>query len=739
MRRYLCLLAGSLLALPCHAQFGGLTRAGLPRLLDFEAERAIGVPQGWGGGPNETIFVDHDVVHGGKTAARLERNASSANPFSTLTLAVPIDFAGKTIEYRGFVRTQDVSDYVSLWIREDGESGSLEFETTQNLQVKGTTDWKEYSLRLPVHADARTLVFGVVLSGAGKAWADDLTLLVDGKPIWDAPEIVRPKTVLETDTEFDAGSGIHLSELTRVQTANLATLGKVWGFLKYHHPSITSGQRHWDYDLFRVMPAILAAPGRAAANAALAKWVADVGPVAPCKTCASLDAQDLHLRPNLAWISDEARLGAALSKSLREIHANRPADGKQFYVSLMPNVRNPSFDHELAYARLKLPDAGFQILAVYRFWNMIEYWYPDRDVIGENWDAVLGEMLPRVALAKEGDTYKREMMALIARVHDTHANLWSSINVRPPVGTCQLPVAVRFIGKSAVIWDVLKTTDLERGDVISELDGTPVATLVEKWRPYYAASNDATVLRDIGVSMTHGACGEAKVKVQRNGKEVAVTTERVPIAGLPLRNTHDRPGDTFQMLGDDVAYMKLSSVASNNVAGYIDSAAKTKGLIIDIRNYPKEFVVFTLGGLLMDQPTDFAMFTSADLANPGAFHFRSGDRITPRQPHYSGKIVILVDEVSLSQAEYTAMAFRAAPGAKVIGSTTAGADGNVSAIPLPGGLRSMLSGLGVFYPDKTPTQRVGILPDIEVKPTIEGIRAGRDEVLERAVLYIRGK
>jgi C-terminal processing protease CtpA/Prc len=81
------------------------------------------------------------------------------------------------------------------------------------------------------------------------------------------------------------------------------------------------------------------------------------------------------------------------------------------------------------------------------------------------------------------------------------------------------------------------------------------------------------------------------------------------------------------------------------------------------------------------------------------------------------------------------MAFRAA-GAIVIGSTTAGADGDVSEIPLPGGLRTAISGIGVFYPDKKPTQRVGIIPDIEVLPTIAGIRAGRDEVLEVAIQQI---
>ena len=68
----------------------------------------------------------------------------------------------------------------------------------------------------------------------------------------------------------------------------------------------------------------------------------------------------------------------------------------------------------------------------------------------------------------------------------------------------------------------------------------------------------------------------------------------------------------------------------------------------------------------------------------------------------------------------------------MIGSTTAGADGNVSQIPLPGGMQTMISGIGVFYPDKTPTQQVGIVPNIAVRPTIDGIRAGRDEVLEAA-------
>ena len=107
------------------------------------------------------------------------------------------------------------------------------------------------------------------------------------------------------------------------------------------------------------------------------------------------------------------------------------------------------------------------------------------------------------------------------------------------------------------------------------------------------------------------------------------------------------------------------------------------------------------------------------------------------QPHYSGRVVILIDEVSQSQAEYTAMAFRSSPHALVVGITTAGADGNVSEIPLPGGQRSMISGIGVFYPDKKPTQRVGIIPDVEVKLTREALLAGHDTVVDAALDWIR--
>ncbi len=737
MSRFLLAL---MLAALCRAQ----NTPALERILNFEAEHTGDAPTGWGLN-NASVALDDQVVHGGNWAVRIERRPGAGGAFGGISKMIPVDFSGRTIEMRGFLRSEDVTEHMGMWLRLDGEGNSpLGFDSIQGLQVKGTTDWEEYTIKVQANKDGQRLYFGVFVAGSGKVWADDLQLLVDGKPVWEAPKMEPPKTVIDSDHEFDAGSRISLPSLSETQIESLATLGKVWGFLKYHHPLVTSGQRHWDYELFRIMPSILSAPDRAAANAGIHKWVAGLGEIAPCKPCATLRQDTLQLRPELEWIDDKAKLGDSLAGALRKIYASRPASGKQFYLTKVTGVGNPTFQHELSYAGVKLPDTGLQILALFRYWNIIEYWFPNRDIIGEIWDTALRQSLPRIALAKDRDTYQLEMMALIARIHDTHANLWSSLAVRPPVGACSLPVNVRFAENRAVVTGYSaeesgNSSGLKVGDVIADLDGVPVAKLVQEWTPYYAASNEPTRLRDIARSMTRGACGEAKLRVIRGNEEVAIQSQRVPLTLLKPANTHDRPGETYQRLTPEIAYLKMSSIKSVDIPRYIDSAAGTKGLIIDIRNYPSDFVVFTLGQLLVTENTDFVRFTEGDLANPGAFHWGSPLSLSPQKPHYAGRVVILVDEVSQSNAEYTTMAFRSATGAKVIGSTTAGADGNVSQIPLPGGLNTMISGIGVFYPDKRPTQRVGIVPDIEVKPTIAGIRAGRDELLDAAIAEIMKK
>lgn len=748
--------------------------ASLAPELGFEIVQDGDYPAGWRGGPPETNHIDTSVVHSGKAAARIERTSTSPRNFSSLTKALTIDFAGQRLELRGWIRTEAVSGFAGLWLREDGPDGTLEFDNMQSRRLRGTNDWAEYSISLPVHPGARGLFFGFLLNGTGKAWVDDLQLLVDGKPIWQAAKIEWAETVFDRDHEFDDGSKVTLSALTPGQIENLATLARVWGFLKYHHPTVTRGELHWDYELFRLLPRVLAARDQAAANATLLNWIDRLGPL-EFGVRSSPPEEEIALRPDLAWLDDNVRVGEALSARLRAVRDTRFTG--QFYVSLVPGVGNPVFKNEPAYPDMRFPDAGYQLLGLFRLWNIIRYWSPYRDLVDGEWDATLTEFIPRIALAPSKDAYQLELMAFIARISDTHANLWSSLQLRPPVGEGELPVVVRFVEGQAVVTEVLPTPDklsasLQHGDVIVAIDNTPVDEWVRRWSPFYAASNEPTRLRDIARVLTRGPLGPVKLRIRRGSDEFDIGARRLASAELPeKRRTHDLPGPTFHLLSRDVAYLKLSSVKAADVSEYLRQAGATQGWIIDLRNYPAEAVLFDLGALFVDHGTPFARFTQPNLENPGQFSFTGSASLSPERPpgrelargdssnilsqptfaapvdfpqwnpqsqaRYTGKIVVLVDEVTQSAAEYTAMALRAA-GAVVVGSMTAGADGNVAKIPLPGGLHTMISGIGVYYPDKRPTQRIGIVPDVKVEPTIAGIRAARDELLEEALRQILG-
>ena len=118
------------------------------KILSFEVSQEEGAPHGWVGGPRDTLFVDDEIVHGGEWAGRIERDAGSERSFSTMTNSLPVEVSGTTLELRGFLRLEGVVEWAGLWLREDGEAGSVAFDNMQQRELRGTLDWTEYSIKL---------------------------------------------------------------------------------------------------------------------------------------------------------------------------------------------------------------------------------------------------------------------------------------------------------------------------------------------------------------------------------------------------------------------------------------------------------------------------------------------------------------------------------------------------------------------------------------------------------------
>jgi C-terminal processing protease CtpA/Prc len=177
-----------------------------------------------------------------------------------------------------------------------------------------------------------------------------------------------------------------------------------------------------------------------------------------------------------------------------------------------------------------------------------------------------------------------------------------------------------------------------------------------------------------------------------------------------------------------------------------ETIKQTPAVIFDMRGYPNG-TAWSIAPRLSEKTMPVAALFSrplleatglsdAELAGSVSYAFtqklpeRKGDA-------YKGKVVMLINEDAISQAEHTCMFFEVATDVTFIGTPTTGANGDVTFMVLPGNLPVAFTGHNVRHADGRQLQRVGIQPSVRVAPTIRGVAAGNDEVLDRAVKYLQ--
>ena len=169
-----------------------------PDVFTFEDDWAGEKPKDWYSRPDNTVAVDDTIAHSGINSVRIARDAGSPDNLSVIIRAIPLSFSGHRLELRGFLRTEnaqhgsgkDKQQYGgSLWLNESRDGKVIEIGNMEGNRVQGTTGWTEYSIQLPLNQDAHNMAFGALLLGTGNLWVDDLQLLVDGKPLSEAPKL----------------------------------------------------------------------------------------------------------------------------------------------------------------------------------------------------------------------------------------------------------------------------------------------------------------------------------------------------------------------------------------------------------------------------------------------------------------------------------------------------------------------------------------------------------------------
>lgn len=701
--------------------------------LSFESVEN-NLPKSWSiiGDSPATISIDNKEKQDGQYSVLAQ---SAEKGMTGLMYTLPENYAGKKITISGYIKTENLTDgFAGIWMRIDPKVG---FDNMQSKNIKGTTPWTKYETTLTLSPEnSKKIVVGTLFTGKGKAWFDNIRITIDGKDIQEATAFQKKQVNADLDHEFDNGSKISSIDTDKKNLENLKNLGLIWGYLKYYHPNIAEGKYNWDYELFRILPKISGASAKQR-DQILTDWIKGLGTFQTEKF--TLDTKNVKIAPDLNWITSSG-FSKELSDLLLQIKdAKRPK--ANYYVDFYDGVGNPDFSNEKPYKNDAYPDAGFRLLSLYKYWNIIQYYFPYKNLIKEDWKEVLPEFIPKFADAKNETDYTLAALEIIARIHDTHANIWGSNKVLDKYfGARHVPVKLTFAENKAVVSSYIndqlgKESGLQTGDIITEINGKPVDPIVKELLKISPASNYPTQLRDIAKKLLRSNSETMNIKISRNGKTESLTVKTFEPKELNIKKEQK---DFFKMLDNQTGYFYMGSADGKKLSESFSQLKNTKGIVIDLRSYPSDFVVFSMGKLLKKDSSDFVKFTQTTNQMPGLFTFTPNLGVEGSgAEHYKGKIAILINETTQSSAEYHTMAFRTAPNSKVFGSTTAGADGNVSRILLPGNISTMISGIGIYYPDGTETQRIGIVPDVEIKPTVEGIKNGKDEVLDKALAWIK--
>ncbi len=421
-----------------------------------------------------------------------------------------------------------------------------------------------------------------------------------------------------------------------------------------------------------------------------------------------------------------------------------------WHGAVVPGPVSAPFEYaafvERAYSETPYPDPPYRLLALFRLYNAIEYFFPYKDLMDHPWRDTLVDFIPRMRDARDATDYALAVAELTTRLQDSHVTLASPV-LDAYFGTHRPPLRVELVEGQTVVTEVapeLAQFGLHLGDVVLSVDGEGAAGRRARLARYLAASTPGRLENKIDLQFLLGPQSQPAA-LEVRGEDGAVRSLSMPrtLEGLAPR-TRPRTGPVYTVLTSGYAYVDLQRLQAEEVEGAFEAIRSTPAAILDMRGYPSSGAQAFIPLLARPntQPTVIGG-TPRYEGSSGSFSLDEGLWTSPESPpreRYAGRVVVLADGSSQSAAEHVCALIKSVATVTFIGSRTSGTNGGVTRTILPGGIVVNFTGQSVRNADGSQLQRVGIVPDVEVHPTLRGVRDGRDDVLERAIDFLtRGR
>lgn len=527
---------------------------------------------------------------------------------------------------------------------------------------------------------------------------------------------------------------------TAQQTEHLMLLCRVWGYVKYRHPAYLLGRRDWDADLLELIPQVQAAGSASEVSGLLLTWFTGLGEIDYGRRGADafVPSGSQVVESDTSWTRDAAYLGEELAAALSLLPEKLPSLDRSAAPVYFDELGTPNFSHEPEHTA-DYDEPSFRLLGLFRLWNAMEYYYPYLHLAAQPWDDCLSEAIPAMLDGRGRDSYEQALRAMAFQLCDPHVHFRypdGTYSNTAEIGGYLLPTPIRAVEGKLTVTAAAEGCPLVPGDVLLSINGRTIEELAAEKRQYLSLSRKEMLLEQAKYLITSADTPKMELLILRDGAELTLTvqgTKRFPQEDL-------RP---YELLEGNIGLINPAAIAGPDTLHQVMAAVRdTDGLVIDLRQYPSSlsFLYYYLPatrrpGIILSTPEPDVpgVYTKMTLLYG---YSPSYQVYLPQLYPYEQPVAILIDQQSISASEFAATILRNSDDAVLVGEPTAGTDGNVVLLPLPGGAQMAFTSLGCYELDGSQSQQVGITPDIQAPYTVQGIKEGRDEPLEAALHYL---
>ncbi|MCW3122526.1 MAG: hypothetical protein JWQ38_2018 [Flavipsychrobacter sp.] len=521
---------------------------------------------------------------------------------------------------------------------------------------------------------------------------------------------------------------------------------KIWGFVKYYHSEVSTCHTNWDSVLLSVLPAVRAAGTINDFNDVIDTMLAAAGPTTLSTTYfPDTIAPELKRNRDFSWISSpvlrsDVQISLDTIKNNFRPHAECWVQDNPHTTSYAGTLILPYDDTELIVnTTIAYPGSDERLLMFFKYWNVVRYFYPHNYVLDIPWDSTLNNFVLKIDAVSNAEKLFYLYLNINTALNDAHvAGLTYSSAFPTPPGYMQPPIRLKYIeGKYVVVKSAV--AGIYPGDAIVSKDGLTVSQWEDSLNQYYSSGNPAVLRRFVYENLLGRPGGSEALVVEDSTGVNHTFIAPCNDYGYYNYDTVYYPNDSlgnisWTSMGCNTGYVNMGNLQHADVNAMYTALSGKGAIIFDMRNYPNA-TELAIAKLMLANRTEYMKFMIPDVTYPGTFSWKSDSAGVDGNPTpYTGKVIILIDEVTQSQAEFSSMILESMPDVIKIGSQTAGTDGNISYWNLSQDINTGFTSQAIYYPNGDSTQRIGIVPDLFVYPTRAGVRHGDDEVLNKALM-----